>query len=136
MAAIVGIDGRVDISTDGGSNWDELPERNEFTINIRVDTAEHKVFVADLASAWANKARTWMSWSGSLAGYYDDADDTVFDTVIAGAVVKLRFYNSRNTPSKYWEGNALLTSVDSTNGTDDYATLNVEFEGQGALTRV
>jgi hypothetical protein len=136
MAAIVGIDGKVQISTNGGGTWTDLPERNEFTINIRVDTAEHKVFVASLADAWANKARTWMSWSGSLAGYYDDGDDTIFDTVVAGLVVKLRFYNSRNTPSKYWEGDALLTSVDSTNSTDDYATLNVEFEGQGALTRV
>jgi hypothetical protein len=136
MAAIVGIDGKVQISTNGGGTWNDLPERNEFTINIRVDTAEHKVFVASLADAWANKARTWMSWSGSLAGYYDDEDDTIFDTVVAGLVVKLRFYNSRNTPSKYWEGDALLTSVDSTNSTDDYATLNVEFEGQGALSRV
>lgn len=136
MAAIVGIDGKIQVSTNGGGTWTDLAERNEFTINIRVDTAEHKVFVASLADAWANKARTWMSWNGSLAGYYDDEDDTIFDTVVAGLVVKLRFYNSRNTPSKYWEGDALLTSVDSTNSTDDYATLNVEFEGQGALTRV
>lgn len=136
MAAIVGIDARVDFSTDGGNNWDEIPERNEFSININVDTAEHKVFVANLAAAWIEKARTWMSWSGSLSGYYDDADDSIFDTVVAGAVIMIRFYDSRNVSTKYWEGSAVLTSVDHSTGTDDFSTLSVDFEGQGALTRV
>lgn len=136
MAAIVGIDAKVDFSTDGGNNWDPIPERNEFSININVDTAEHKVFVANLAAAWIEKARTWMNWSGSLSGYYDDADDTIFDTVVAGAVIKIRFYDSRNVSTKYWEGDAILTSVDHSTGTDDFSTLSVDFEGQGALTRV
>lgn len=136
MAAIVGIDARVDISTDGGSVWNPLPERNEFSININVDAAEHKVFVATLADAWIEKARTWMAWSGSLSGYYDDADDTIFDTVVQGDVIKLRFYDSMRSPTKYWQGDAILTSVDHSTGTDDFATLSVDFEGQGALTRV
>lgn len=135
MAALVGVDARVDISTNGGSTWTPLSERNEFSISINVDVAEHKIFVASLADAWVEKYRTWMSWSGSLTGYYDDADDTIFDTVIAGSVVKLRFYDSRATLSKYWEGDALLTSVEHGTNTDDFSTLNVDFEGHGALTR-
>ena len=134
MAAIVGIDARVDISSNG-ADWTALAERNEFSISIRVDTAEHKIFVASLADAWSNKARTWMSWSGSLNDYYDDADDTIFDTVVAGEEVYLRFYDSRNASGKYWQGIAILTSVEHSTGTDDYATLSVEFEGQGALER-
>lgn len=134
MAAIVGIDARVDISSNG-TDWTAVAERNEFSISIRVDTAEHKIFVASLADAWSNKARTWMSWSGSLNGYYDDADDTIFDTVVAGEEVYLRFYDSRNASGKYWQGVAILTSVEHSTGTDDYATLSVEFEGQGALER-
>ena len=136
MAAIVGIDARVDLSTDGGSTWSVLPERNEFSISISVDVAERRPFVADLASAWVYKARTWMNWSGSLSGYYDDADDTLFDTMKAGAVVKLRFYSSRATLTKYWEGDALLTSVEHGVTTEDYASLNVDFEGAGVLSRV
>lgn len=135
MAAIVGIDARVDISQDG-STWTPLSERNEFTINIRVETAEHRIFVASLADAWSNRARTWMAWSGSLNGYYDDADDTIFNTVVAGQPIYLRFYDSRAATGRYWQGVAILTSVDHTTGTDDYSTLSVEFEGQGALTRV
>jgi len=136
MAAIVGIDARVDFSTNGGSTWTPIPERNEFSISINVDVAEHKVFVATLADAWSTKQRTWMSWSGSLSGYYDDADDTIFDTVVAGAVIKIRFYDSRAVLTKYWEGDAVLTSVEHGTGTDDFSTLDVDFEGSGPLTRV
>lgn len=135
MAAIVGINAKVEFSTDNGVTWVEIPERNEFSISISVDVAEHKVFVSTLADAWVDKARTWMSWSGSLAGYYDDADNTIFDTVMAGEVVKVRFYNDRNTSTNYWEGSALLTSVEHSNNTDDFATLNVDFEGLGPLVR-
>ncbi len=150
MTAIVGVDALVLISTDGGTNWTALPERNEFSISIKVDTAEHKVFVQSPALAWADKRRTWMSWSGSLQGYYTDSDDTIFNTVVAGAAVYLRFYDTRNLAGqnnvtvndvlnnnhKYWQGTAVLTSVDHGTGTDDYSTLNVDFECSGPLTRV
>jgi hypothetical protein len=135
MAAIVGIDAKIQISTDGGSNWTDLTERNEISISINVDAAEHKVFVATLADAWVEKARTWMSWSGSIAGYYDDANNTIFNTVVAGNTIKLKVFDSRAAASKYWLGNALLTNVEHSTNTDDFSTLNVDFEGQGALTR-
>ena len=137
MAAIVGIDALIQFSTDNGATWTDLTQRNEFSISISVDVAERKVFVASLADAWVDKGRTWMNWSGSLTGYYDDADDTIFDTVIAGLPIKVRFYDSFDrSPSRYWEGDILLTSVDHSTGTDDYSTLDVDFEGLGPLARV
>jgi len=146
MGAIVGVDALVLMSEDNGTTWIALPERNEFSINIKVDTAEHKVFVTSLAEAWSDKRRTWMSWSGSLQGYYDDADDTIFDKVVEGAEVLLRFYDSRYenlavadviaNVFKYWQGKAILTSIDHGTGTEDFSTLNVDFEGIGKLNRV
>ena len=146
MGAIVGVDALVLMSEDNGTTWLPLPERNEFSINVKVDTAEHKVFVASLADAWSDKRRTWMSWSGSLQGYYDDADDTIFDKVVEGAEVLLRFYDSRYenlavadviaNVFKYWQGKAILTSIDHGTGTEDFSTLNVDFEGIGKLNRV
>lgn len=133
MASIVGIDAKVEISTDNGQTWTTLPERNEFTITINVDAAEHKAFVQSLADAWSTKQRTWMSWSGSLNGYYDDNDNTIFQTMVAGQPVKIRLYPSRNT-NKAWEGMVVLTSVEHGVTTDDFATLSVNFEGIGALT--
>ena len=87
-----------------------------------------------------------MSWSGSLQGYYDDADDTIFDKVVEGAEVLLRFYDTRYenltvedviaNVFKYWQGKAILTSIDHGTGTEDFSTLNVDFEGIGKLNRV
>jgi hypothetical protein len=146
MGAIVGVDALVLMSEDNGTTWIPLPERNEFSINIKVDTAEHKVFVTSLAEAWSDKRRTWMSWSGSLQGYYDDASDTIFDKVVEGAEVLLRFYDTRYenltvedviaNVFKYWQGKAILTSIDHGTGTEDFSTLNVDFEGIGKLNRV
>lgn len=136
MAALVGIDARVDYSTNLVTpSWTAFAERNEFSINIAVDVAEHRPFVASLADAWVSKARTWMSWSGSLSGYYDDADDTIFTLMVAGAILLLRFYETRSDLSSYYEGQAILTSVDHSVTTDDFAMLSVDFEGSGAMTR-
>jgi hypothetical protein len=145
MGAIVGVDALILISEDA-VNWTELPERNEFSINIKVDTATHKTFVKSLADAWTDKRRTWMDWTGSIQGYYDDADDSIYDQVVKGSKVYLRFYDTRYenltledvlaNVTKYWQGQALLTSVDHGTGTDDFSTLNVDFEGSGKLNRV
>jgi len=136
MSAIVGIDAKVDMSLDSGATWATLPERNEFTISISVDVAERKPFVASLSDAWVFKARTWMNWSGSLQGYFDDADDTIFTNMKLGETVRLRFFDSRATLTKYWEGDVLLTNVEHAVTTEDFATLSVDFEGVGALSRV
>ena len=131
MGAIVGVDALILISEDA-VNWTELPERNEFSINIKVDTATHKTFVKSLADAWTDKRRTWMDWTGSIQGYYDDADDSIYDQVVKGSKVYLRFYDTRYenltledvlaNVTKYWQGQALLTSVDHGTGTDDFST--------------
>jgi len=77
-----------------------------------------------------------MNWSGSLQGYFDDADDTIFTNMKLGETVRLRFFDSRATLTKYWEGDVLLTNVEHAVTTEDFATLSVDFEGVGALSRV
>lgn len=145
MSAIVGVDAMVLISPDG-VNWTELPERNEFSINIKVDVASKKTFVNSLSNAWVQKRRTWMDWNGSLQGYYDDADDSIYDGVVKGDVVYMRFYDTRyenltlqdvlDNVTKYWQGQAILTNVDHGTGSEDFSTLNLDFEGSGKLDRV
>lgn len=154
MAAIVGIDAAVLLATAGtvtlpvwvpGSSswtlngWTVLPERNELSLNISVDIAEHKPFVASLSDAWVDKARTWMNWSGSFSGFYDDADDSIFTTMKAGIAKQCIIFDSRlsavGSPTDYWFGKVLLTSVDHTTGSEDFSTLDVDFEGLGPLLR-
>lgn len=124
------------------SPWTLVAERNEFSLDTSVDVAERKPFVASLEEAWVKKARTWMNWSGSLSGFYDDADNTLFNTMKAGEEVWLIFFDSREisgstatTPSTYWLGKALLTNVSHSVGSEDFATLDCDFEGSGPLYR-
>lgn len=177
MAAIVGIDAEVFIwdndatapvvgdlpvwtaGTPGSwsaqvadNKWLRLPERNEISVSISVDVAEHKPFVTSLGYAWVDKARTWMNWSGSFSGFYDDTDtgatpyDTtkasIFGTMKAGISKWMVMYDSRlaatvagASQTAYWFGKILLTSVDHTTGSEDFATLDVDFEGLGPLYR-
>lgn len=134
------------------SPWAELPNRNEVSLSISVDVAEHKPFVASLADAWVGKARTWMNWSGSFSGFYDNDStaitipltttkgDLIFTAMKAGSAVWMIMFDSRyrattGIPSTYWFGKVLLTSVDHTTGSEDFSTLDVDFEGAGKLYR-
>lgn len=124
-------------------NWTLFTERNEFSISISVDIAEHKVFVEEWADAWVDKARLFMDWSGSMSGYLDTGSDVIFTDMKAGKDIWLLFVNSKETdaaagdaePTKYWLGKAILGSIDMTTPTEDYVTLDVDFAGSGPLYR-
>lgn len=116
-------------------SWTQISERNEFSISISVDTAEHKVFVTNISNAWVEKARLYMDWSGSLSGYYDDATDDIFTTMKNGKDVYMVFFDTKEATSKYWIGKCILTTVDHTTANEDFATLDVDFEGNGKLYR-
>jgi len=155
MAAIVGIDAAIltaPLGTTVLPSWDStggawtlgawalLPERNELSISIAVNVAEHRPFVDSLEDAWVGKARTWMDWSGSFSGFYDDASDSIFNNMKAGLKLQTIIFDSRLTAvtgaqTDYWYGAILLTSVDHTTGSEDFSTLDVDFEGAGPLYR-
>lgn len=124
-------------------SWESFSERNEFSISISVDIAEHKVFVADPNNAWVGKARLFMDWSGSMSGYLDTASDTIFSEMKAGQDIWVLFLNSKSNdaptddgfPTQYWLGKVILGSVDISTPTEDYVTLDVDFEGSGELYR-
>lgn len=126
------------LTQSGGStdfDWVKISERNEFSLSISVDTAEHKVFVTNISNAWVEKARLYMDWSGSLSGYYDDGTDEIFETMKSGKEIYIVFYDTKENTAKYWFGKALLTTVDHTTANEDFATLDVDFEGTGQLYR-
>ena len=128
---------------DSAYSWAQFPERNEFSISISVDIAEHKVFVEEWADAWVGKARLFMDWSGSMSGYLDTSTDTIFDSMKAGDDLWVLFVNSKandaptddTQPAQYWLGKVILGSIDMTTPTEDYVTLDVDFAGDGKLYR-
>ena len=124
-------------------NWVLFPERNEFSISISVDIAEHKVFVEDPADAWVGKARLYMDWSGSMSGYLDTTNDTIFTEMKAGVSLWVCFINSKTNdaptddtePAQYWLGKVILGSIDMSTPNEDYVTMDVDFAGDGELYR-
>jgi len=135
--------GAWDTTYPSNYDWVQFPERNEFSINISVDIAEHKVFVESPADAWVEKARLYMDWSGSMSGYLDTSNDTIFTTMKDGQDVWIIFINSKTNdaptddaePAQYWLGKAVLGSIDSSTPNEDYVTLDVDFAGNGELYR-
>lgn len=133
------------INTGDGDEytWELFPERNEFSISISVDIAEHKVFVASPADAWVDKARLFMDWSGSMSGYLDSSTDTIFTNMKSGESLWVLFLNSKQSDQaiddqwaeQYWLGKVILGSVDMSTPVEDYVTLDVDFAGSGALYR-
>lgn len=124
-------------------SWTQFPERNEFSISISVDIAEHKVFVEDPADAWVGKARLYMDWSGSMSGYLDTSNDEIFTNMKAGETIWAMFVNSKTndivdddtTPDQYWLGQIILGSIDVSTPNEDFVTLDVDFSGNGELYR-
>jgi len=124
-------------------NWTLFPERNEFSISISVDIAEHKVFVEDPSDAWVGKARLYMDWSGSMSGYLDTANDTIFTNMKEGESVWALFVNSKTNdapsegaiPAQYWLGKIILGSIDMSTPNEDFVTMDVDFAGDGELYR-
>ncbi len=124
-------------------SWVQFPERNEFSISISVDIAEHKVFVASPADAWVEKSRLFMDWSGSMSGYLDTSNDTIFTKMKEGANLWVIFVNSKTSdaptddavPAQYWLGKVILGSVDMSTPVEDYVTMDVDFAGSGELYR-
>ena len=124
-------------------SWALFPERNEFSISISVDIAEHKVFVEEWADAWVGKARLYMDWSGSMSGYLDTSSDAIFTSMKEGDDLWCIFINSKNNdaptddaiPAQYWLGKVILGSIDMSTPNEDYVTLDVDFAGNGKLYR-
>lgn len=134
-----------DLSVNNGEyTWNVFPERNEFSISISVDIADHKVFVSSPTGAWTEKARLYMDWSGSMSGYLDNTDDTIFNAMKAGETLWTTFVDSKsnditqgaaNQPNNFWLGKIVLGTIDRTTPNEDYATLDADFEGNGELYR-
>jgi len=160
MAAIVGIDAEIlyidkaTVVSDGtltlptwdsgtkvwtlakeGYTWKLMSERNEISLTVNVDTAEHKVYVPNVEDAWVDKARLYMNWNGSISGYYDDANDAIFDDMKEGKLVYIYVVNTKEDTAKYWFGEAILTTVDTGIVNEDFTSLDVDFEGSGPLYR-
>jgi hypothetical protein len=111
-----------------------LAERSDATISWDTDIAEARPFKSSPANAFADKSPTWKSWSASLEGFYDDADNALVTAAINNTQGMLIVYPTRADMNKYWYGNAYIVNVEHGINSEDFSSLNAEAEGTGTLT--
>jgi hypothetical protein len=110
-----------------------LSERNEATVNQDVTVAEAKPFVASMSLAYAAKTPTWKTWTCTLNGYYDDADNSLQNAIAAGTKGTLLVYPTRTSVTHFWSGTAFVRTCKHGVNPNDYSTLDCDFEGDGVV---
>jgi len=102
---------------------------NNWTISYTADTHE----ITDFSDAGVKAYLGGLSgWTGTIAGLYDSADATVYNSTIApGNDIACRFETS--AASKDMTGVGLITGMSFTTGIDGAVTTNISIQGTGGL---
>jgi hypothetical protein len=95
----------------------------------------NEVDASKMGSDWTNVQSTQNSWNGSLAMFWDPADTGQIALSI-GSLVTLDLYPRGNTATfQRYTGQALITSVGRPQAFNGLVEMNVEFTGNGTLTK-
>jgi len=88
-----------------------------------------------LADEWKAIAAGQKSWSANIEAFGDADDATGQGALAEGAEVALNYYPYGETSGdKYFSGNAIVTSVESSNAIDGMVEASFSVEGNGAVT--
>lgn len=132
--AIAGFNGKVYISTDGGTTYIVIGELKDATLTLN----QSEIDVTSLDSAgWSEFIAGLKDWEVSTEGLYiagDAGQDALYNALVNGTAVKIRLLPKIGTGNKGYEGNAIITSWEINNTTDDAVSVSASFKGTGALT--
>jgi hypothetical protein len=107
-----------------------IPSLNSWTIDMATD----KVEVTAFGDANKTYVQGLKDITGSLAGFWDSADDSLFDAADSDDGVKLYLYPSSDAPSVYWYGPAWVDASIEV-GVGDAVTISGEFAANGSWGR-
>lgn len=132
MARYAGRKGLAYIIMDPSTNGPGvlIPSLNSWSLDMATDKLE--------VTAFGDANKTYVQGlkdvSGSLAGFWDSADDAIFDASDATGGVKLYLYPSSDAPTIYFYGPAWLdASIDV--GVNDAVTISGDFAANGSWGR-
>src|SRR5690606_2498782 len=118
------------MSTSGSGNASPVAGLTAWTLNMAVDRVETTEFGAP------NKTyvQGYKDVSGTITGFWDSSDDTLFDALESADGVKIYLYPSRDASTKYWYGPAWVDfSVDVSNS--GAVSISGSFGANGAWGR-
>ncbi len=102
MARYAGRKGVVYMSTTGAGTAVLVANLNKWSLNMQTDKIEVTAF-GDANKVYVQGMR---DVKGSISGFFDDTDDSLYDTAQSTTGGKFYLYPSSDAPSKYFYGTA------------------------------
>jgi hypothetical protein len=131
MAVYHGKKGVVYMSTTGSGDAGPIIKLTEWSLNMPADRVEVTNFDSD------NKeyVQGFKDISGSLAGFWDDTSDDLYDASESDDGVKMYLYPSSLVESKYFYGTAWVDFSIST-GVGGAVSVSADYAAAGAWGQV
>lgn len=121
MAVITGKDGSVAVGTDN------VTLVTSWSISIEADTLEYTNFGSE---GWKENMGSLKSWSGSIEGFADTAQEA---TIAVGSEVAVTLVEGGPGSTTY-SGNAIVTTKSVDASTAELVTVSFDLTGSGTLT--
>lgn len=106
MAKYHGQGGRVYLSTSGSGTAAQAVGLSSWSLDMSTDTVEVTSF-EDTNKVYVQGKR---DISGEFSGFWDEADDALFDAAESTTAVKLYLYPSKDAATRYFYGTAWLNA--------------------------
>lgn len=127
MAVIFGNTGNVSFTSGGDAQL--VAQINQWSLNIQQTVNEGMKF----GDAFYTRGKGSGRWGGSFSGHIDSAGAmTATTTIPANGAILLRYYDS--TTDGTYAGNVIFSNVRFNIEADGGATVQADFEGNGAYT--
>ena len=123
MAVICGKNGLIYISGT------EFVEANAWSPSVETDSEEYWSFGA----TWKSRCVGASGWSGSVAGFQDNAKKQLFSAATAGVAVALLLYPNRADLADYYNGSAVFSFSTDMDNSPRPVAISADFAGDGTL---
>jgi len=130
MAKYHGKTGVVYMSTTGSGTAVSVAQLNSWELNMGTDTVETTAF-GDANKTYVQGLR---DLTGKFDGFWNDADDSIFDASESTDGVKMYLYPSNLAPTIYFYGPAWVDASISV-GVSAAVTVSANFKANGSWSR-
>lgn len=131
--ALPGFNAKLAVSTDGGSIYNDIGELRDVTVTVEADEIDA---TSKDSAGWREFIQGLKQWGGSAEGLYLQANvgqDAVYNALVNGTLVKLRFRPKAGAGNDQFIGDAIITGYEPAGPLDDAIAVSINFRGTGAL---
>jgi hypothetical protein len=132
MARYHGKSGQVYVSTTGTGTCIPVVALSSWSISL----AKDRVDVTAFGDSNKQKVQGLAEVSGSISGWFDDTEATLFTAADSADGTKLYLYpDAANAPTKYWYGAAFLDISEVGTQVDGAVSVSASFDANGTWAR-